>query len=272
MEDLVKFMKYLHLGEWITTVVVTVLLWRYVFKSLFELWFTNKLAMHKEDVATSLQLQKDLAIRKAEFEKVKLERALPLLESITECLYEHQLMFSSYISAVLNNHSLPERIEKLRLEKDKALVHSVSISGIYLPEEMRGLLQVMRKIVSCSWVDPSRNHNMLKELGDTTLVPLSAQDIYQKLFGCFQTMSNMYIGIDTKYSSYAEILADYEINSEFALITNNPIDRLAWVHFLMHEYFGSNEIVEAQNNAERYIKKLHTQDQASTQNPAEQTS
>ncbi|GEN26083.1 hypothetical protein HCU01_40320 [Halomonas cupida] len=93
---MIDVLDFLNLGKWAAVVLVVVVLWRWVFKDFSEKWFQNKLDLRKQEVESALQIQKDIAIREAEFQKIKLERVLPLLETMNSVISEHKLMNNSY--------------------------------------------------------------------------------------------------------------------------------------------------------------------------------
>jgi len=257
-----EIIRNLHLGEWATFVLVAYLLWKFVIKSFVEAWFKNKLEMQKQEVGLSLQLQKDLALKQAEFEKIKLERVLPLLEGMNASLSEHKMMFNSYISYIINKGGLPEDFEDIRLEQDKKIVSNLSSLSIYLPEEFRNLLFQLRKVISCSWHEPIIIYRILHSFNAVQQVPLAAQDLYIDLLECFYSMCNKYLGLGNEALSYIEILNAHNLNHEAATTKLDPVNQLAYKFILFHEYFGSGEKSEAQSKVENLFGAFSKNNQA----------
>ena len=82
MELITKF----NLIEWATVLAFITALWKFVLKSAFEIWWKNKLEEQKQEVGNALSIQRDLTLKKIEFEQIKLERVLPLLEEINSAI------------------------------------------------------------------------------------------------------------------------------------------------------------------------------------------
>lgn len=102
---MIEVIEFLNLGEWAVVVLSVVVMWHWVVKGLVEKWFQNKLDFQKHKVGSALQIQKGMAVRKAEFEKVKLDRVLPLLEDTNSVISEHKLMNNLYVSWIVNKGS-----------------------------------------------------------------------------------------------------------------------------------------------------------------------
>jgi hypothetical protein len=247
---MLEVVRDLHLGEWATFVIVVSLLWKFVCKSLVETWFKNKLEIQKQQVGHALQLQKELVLKQAEFEKIKLERVLPLLESVNGALSDHKMMFNSYISYIINKGALPKDFESKRLALDTKIIAHLSSLAIYLPEEFRTLIYQLRKVISCSWYDPQVMYRILHSFGAAQKVPYAAQELYIDLFECFYAMCNHYLGVSEKKSTYAEISKDHNLNFDAVTTKIDPVSQLAYKFILLHEYFGSREVSEAQTKVE----------------------
>lgn len=259
---MLEIIKSLHLGEWATFVVVASLLWKFVIKSFVDSWFKNKLEMHKQEVGLALQLQKDLVLKQAEFEKIKLERVLPLLEGVNGSLSEHKMMFNSYVSYIINKGGLPEKLEALRLEQDTKIISNISSLAIYLPEEFRALVYQLRKVISCSWHQPIVIYRILHSFNAAQQVPLAAQDLYIDLVECFYSMCNKYLGLGNESLTYMEILNAHNLDHEASTTKLDPVNQLAYKFILLHEYFGSSEKSEAQAKVENLFNALSKNTQA----------
>lgn len=251
---MLEIIEELHLGEWATFVIVVTALWKFVFKSLVDSWFKNKLELQKQEVNNALQIQKDLVLKKAEFEKIKLERVLPLLEGVNSAIASHKMLFNTYMQYIVNKCGDKEKLEQIRLENDEKMISFMPSLSIYLPDEFRSLVYQLRKIVSCSVRDPVVTAKVLREIGAGKTVPLLAQDLYSDLINCFHAMCNKYLGLSESESSYKDILDHFDLNKKSYTIKSDPENDLAWKFLLLHEYYGSGEQFEAQSNVERLYK------------------
>ncbi len=251
-----EYLEKLHLGEWATFVLVISLLWKFVFKSLVEAWFKNILAMQKQEVGNALQLQKDLVLKQAEFEKIKLERVLPLLEGINAALSEHEMMFNTYINLIVNKGGLPNDFEAERVELDGKIIEHLSAISIYLPNEFRALAYQLRKLISCSWHQPLVIYRILHSFGGVLKVTLAAQDLHTDLTNCFYAMCSQYIGLTEKTVPYLELLKKYNLDHNACTTKLDPVNQLAYKFILFHEYYGSSEKSEVQTKVENLFSAL----------------
>lgn len=254
---MIDVLDFLNLGKWAAVVLVIVVLWRWVFKDFSEKWFQNKLDLRKQEVESALQIQKDIAIREAEFQKIKLERVLPLLETMNSVISEHKLMNNSYASWIANKAGIPEDFEKKRVDLDGQLLKSLYASDIYLPNQLREVVRQIRKIVSCSWKDPSSIYYLLLEKGGVSCVYdvcNDANDVYGDLLNCFYDMCNKYLGANGDDQSYTEILNRHGFSSDVKPTSQNSAKRFLWNYILVHEYVSGEERSEALAQIEREYK------------------
>jgi hypothetical protein len=244
---------------WIGTLCgVLYLAWKYIIKIIFEKWLDYRLELSKQEVGHALAIQKDLALKKAEFEAVKLSRVLPLLESINKCLNEHSMMFGTYIGVVLSRGGLSEDFEDLRLAQDEKLVGLIPEICIYLPKEFRDLLYGMRRVVSCSWHKARAVSEVLYEIGDYKAVANAAQEIHISMIDCFYAMTNKYVGVVDDDREYADILMAYGFDVKVSIIDRHPIRLVAWRYILLHEYSGGKKIGEALEALKNYYNKQNS--------------
>lgn len=254
---MIEVIEFLNLGEWAVVVLSVVLLWHWVVKGLVEKWFQNKLDLQKQEIGSALQIQKDIAIRKAEFQKVKLERVLPLLEDMNSVISEHKLMNNSYSSWVANQGGIPEDFEKKRVDLDRRLLKSLYSAEIYLPNQLRAVIRRIRMIVSCSWKDPLSTYHLLLEKGTVNCVTdvcNDANDLYSDLLNCFYDMCNKYLGISEYEESYNDILNRYSFSNDINPIDPNPAQSFLWKFILLHEYVSGEERSEVIMDIERAYK------------------
>jgi hypothetical protein len=251
---MLELIKALQFEKWAVPIVFVILLWQYVLKSAFELWLKHQSEMQKQQIGNTLAIQKELVIKQTEFETVKLERVLPLLEEINGTILKHNMMFRTYTSAIVNKSGYPDNMEALRLEQDEKIIKAISSISIYIPSEFRILLYKIRRVISCSWDDSLRMYRVLREIGNTEEVPFAAQALYSDLVNCYYEMCNNYIGIGDKAQNYSDILSNHNLNSDVVTTKTDPINQLAWKFILLPEYYGDNNIIEAQYNLEEFYK------------------
>jgi len=236
---MIEVIKELNLGEWAVAVLVISALWRWVLKGFVEKWFQHNLSLKSKEIEFLLKTQQDITVRNAEFEKVKLEKALPLLESLSSVISEHKRMNNSYMSWIINKGGMPGNFEEKRVELDGKLLDSLSSAEIYFPNEHRHVTRQIRKIVSCSWRDPSQIYYQLLDIGTYDSVAdvcSDTNDIYQDLLSCFYDMCNKYTGTSECNESYKEILLRHNFSSDVKPIEVNPAQNFLWRHILLHEY------------------------------------
>lgn len=262
MELILEFVKEHRLGDWVTFLAIATGLWKFVLKSAFELFLKNRLDQRKQEIGNALAIQKELTLKQAEFEKVKLERALPLLEEVNGTISNHSMMFHTYTTALANRMSYSEKLEGLRLEQDKKIIVSISKAAIYIPEEFRNLLIKIRRVISCSFHDSETMCRVLRDIGNNTEVAFAALDLHTDLVNCFYSMCDKYIGLGKQETSYSEILTAHNLDNEVNTTKTDPINQLAWKFIVLSEAYGSNEIVEAQENYKQFFIDRKSQAEA----------
>lgn len=251
---MIEIIKFLNIGEWAVAVLIIVSLWKWVVKSLVEKWFQNKLDLQKQAVGSALQIQKDLAIKKAEFEKIKLERVLLLLEEINTVASEHKMMQNTHSSLIVNKGGLPESFEAQRVLLDTKMITALSSIAIYLPVELRSLVNQLRKIISCSWKEPLQTYYLLLEKGTINCVSdvcSQPNDLYNDLLDCFYDMCNKYLGLVVTDESYKDILKRHKFSDSIKPISPNPAQHFLWQYLLLHEYVSIAERSEVIANIEK---------------------
>lgn len=254
LELAMEIINKINLVEWAMVLAFITSLWKFVLKSAFEIWWRNKLEQQKQEIGNALSIQKELTLKKAEFEKVKLERVLPLLEEINSSIIEHNLMFNTYAYSIANNASCPEKLEELRLEQDKKMVSTLSKISIYIPSEFRVLLQQLRKVMSCSWHDTELVSSVLRSCGSSSEIAFAAQELYSELVDCYYSMCSEYISSTSRPTTFSEILTSHQLDQAATTNRLDPVNQLAWKFLLLPEYYGSSEKVTAQNQYEQFHK------------------
>ncbi|WP_274878001.1 hypothetical protein [Vibrio harveyi] len=251
---MLEIIEKLNLGEWATFVFVVVVLWKFVVKSLVDSWFKSRLDLQKQEVGHALQMQKELVLKQAEFEKIKLERVLPLFEEINAAVSEHKMVFNTYIYYVINKYGSTDKLEEERLKCDERIINAISSLGIYLPDEFRKVICRLRMVVSCCSRDPAETAKVLRSFGAGKSIPPLAINLYEELINCFHSMSAKYLGIANQDKSYQDILSEHNLDSDVKTTHNDVENELAYKFLLLHEYFGSGEQLEAQSKVEELYK------------------
>ena len=258
---MLEIAEFLKVGEWIggwTVVVLSIIaLWRWVIKSLVEKWFQSKLDLQKQEIGSALNVQKEISRQKIEFEKVKLERVLPLLEEINGIINEHRMMHSNFVSAIRKKGGIPNDFEDKRLELDIKFVKALPAIAIYLPKELRALLYQLRSIVSCCfWNEPLKIYYLLLEEGTINSVSdvcSHKNNLYSDLRDCFYDMCNKYLGLSTADESYEEILFRHNFSENIEPTNLNPAKMFFWRFLLIPEYVHPVE----RDQAIKAIKKAY---------------
>ena len=252
---MIEFLKsFKGLGTFATILIGCYLAWKFILSSMFEIWLKNKLEIRKQELSISLSLEKETAIKMAEFEIVKLNRVLPLLEAVNNSIQSHKMMHQSYLNAILNKGGIADNFESERLKIDEDLVKKISELSIYLPNEFRKLLYTIRCVISCSWVEPLTLNRVLRDIGGIKDVLDAASNLYSELTNCFFSMSAKYVGSTKNDSSYNEILKEHNLDDDTAsTIRQDAINQLSWKYILLPEYHGTSEIMSAQAEVEKKI-------------------
>jgi hypothetical protein len=249
--DFIK--EFRQLSGWIASIVLIALAWKLFLSSMWDKWFSHVLTMRANDISSALAIQKDLAVKKAEFESVKLNKALPLLERANGLIYKHNMLFSEHMRAILNNIDGRGNLENERMKVDTEMIDVLSSLSIYLPTEFRMFMVTLRKMVSCSFRDTKVMCNCLKSIGPLTDQVHSINESYFKTIDCFHSLCGKYVGSENIETTYPEILKKFDFSKDAEPLMNTPMNTLAWKFILLHEYFGSSEQVEAQAKLEAFF-------------------
>ena len=249
---MIEFLKSLkELGAFATILLGCYLAWKFILSSMFEIWLKNKLEIRKQELSIALSLEKETAVKMAEFEIVKLNRVLPLLEATNSSIQSHKMMYFNYLNSILNKGGIADSLESERLKIDKDLTKTIFELSIYLPNEFRKLLYTIRCVVSCSWIEPLKLNRVLREIGGARDVLDAANSLYTDLTDCFFNMSAKYVGSTENAGSYSDILKEYNLDDMASTTRQGAINQLAWKFILLPEYHGSSEIMAAQAEVEK---------------------
>ena len=224
---MLNLLKELHPGQLAPYVIVMILLWQFIAKSIFEMWSKNKFELQKEEQINHYQLQKEKQLKEVEFEKAKTERSLPILEQINHVTYYHKLIHNEYLTAIKYKSPSIEKREQERVELDKRFINNMTSINIYIPYDFRILLNRIRLIISSSFFTPKYVFYTLYECGNFSDVLSSADELYLEIINCFYDMSNKYIGITDHNISYKDILYRHNLDNHAETIKDDEINQLA---------------------------------------------
>lgn len=263
IKAITEFIKeFSQLSGWVAAIALMALAWKLFLSSMWDKWFSHVLATRANDISNALAIQKDLAVKKAEFESTKLNKALPLLERMNGLIYKHNMLFSEYMRMTLNNTDRPDYLETERLKVDKEMIEVLSALSIYLPFEFRVFIVTLRKIVSCSFAKTKVLYGCLKSIGPVKDQVHSINESYSNTIDCFHSLCGKYVGSEDNEFTYVEILKKFGFNEGAWPIMDTAISALVWKFVLLPEYFGSSEQVEAQNKMEAFFASKNAKNMA----------
>ncbi|PEI56595.1 hypothetical protein [Priestia aryabhattai] len=177
-----------------------------------------------------------------EMETVKLNRVLPILEELNKHIVKHKMIYSTYINSILNKGTFRKDFEKERLEIDGNVINLINQVAIYLPKEMRTILNSIRVVISVSWKEPNTLHNIINQDGlKHTDVGRKTLAIYNSYTECFYEMVNTYCEIQSKETSYSDILLKYNFDENGIYSENDILTRYVKAYILLHEYTSSKD-------------------------------
>jgi hypothetical protein len=245
----------LELGKWATIVVVAYLLWRLIFKKAYELWLKNNFNKRQDENIQTLKTQSDIVMKKLEFEMIKLNRLSPIIEEINNAITNYSMLHGNYLLYIDNKYPLPANFEEKRLKQDKIIIKQIAKISLYVPEEYSLLLWRIRKIMSCSWLDPIEVNQTLRTCGNLQAFTNEARIMKQNLIHCFYDMSRKILGLSNDLSGFPEILSKHHLNNTIEPIDINPMSNLAWKQILLPEYYDDDDKLQAQLECEAIYKK-----------------
>lgn len=219
----------------------------HLFLPFYKEFISHKFEKNKNQDNHNLQLERELLYKDLEFEKIKLERVLPELENINNILYEHRMMFNTYLYWIINKCGNTKEIEEERVELDKKIIISLSKVSLYIPMEFRLLINSYRKLISCSWISTQTVSNTLRETGEIEKILSSAHDLYDDISAAFYEMNKNFLGLVKKTDDYSLILTNLKLkleNSQIKTLREDIEYQIAWKTILFHEYYGSAEKLE----------------------------
>lgn len=187
------------------------LLWKCILNPAYSSYLEYKSEKEKMHEAVILDAQTKAVSTNYEFVATKLQRALPLLEDISLEFANYIMMFNSYLLCVSNNGIFDKKHESERLDIDSRLIEKIYKVSIYLPKELRVLLNQMRKIVSCSWKDSQIVSNIIRESKfNKNEVTNLASDVLIKYNNCFYDLVKLFCSITKDKETYSDILTYYK--------------------------------------------------------------
>lgn len=221
---------------------VILFLWNMVFNPIYTRYLDYRLEQAKLHEKTFIDIQDKMFSKRLEVETIKLNRVLPGLEEINLQIANHRMMFTTYIHACVNNEGLRSGMEDMRLEADKKIINEIYKISIYLPPEMRIILNELRRIVSCSWKNPIDIHCFIKQsIFDKEQIFEKAQDLYSLYHDCFYEMVYNYCSIGDTKLDYTEILEKYYIDKYGEYKHQDILVKFINLYLLFTEYYSKED-------------------------------
>jgi hypothetical protein len=241
---IVNVLNYFGIG--LATIVLIAAAWKWFLHDLFKTYLEHWTKKSEMQIQSALDNQAMIMSKQLELHAVKLGRVLPMLEEINLEISNHLMMYHNYTNAVVNKGSIGKDFEKMRYDIDSKIIDNIYRIGIYLPKEIKNILNRIRMIVSRSWKDPIVIREVLfsvfKSKDKITEVAKAAMEIYNKYLDCFQEMVESYCSVGSKSKvDCAEIMKKYGFDSDGDYIHSDVITRFAEAIFLLHEY-KTNEL------------------------------
>lgn len=279
MDDLFKKIAE-YLGYGAVSVAVLGALWKFFLKFLVEelikFRVTKQQSIHKHDLDKQLSDHKnelDKQLRQFEFqskaifdaqdkyltsklelESVKLGRVFDHLEQINLLYTNYLINFNSFMNSVVNNNRLRENSENLRLEVDTQIIDHIHKVAIYIPEELRIILNQMRVIISNSWQDPQVLYRVHGSIGvNGKLVAETAIQILSSYHKVYLDMVRNYCSVKSEKFDYSGLLAKYGFNDRGEFQNTEILARYVKGCILFHEYTDSSKMIELQNSLEESV-------------------
>lgn len=175
-------------------------------------------------------------------------RVSALLERLSESFGQHHLMMSNYLTYVLNKvPSIDGQFEADRVALDSAALESMGPLQMYLPAELRSVINRRRRIVSCSWRPPKGIYYML--LDAKYAFPRGpvegAHAIMNGLSSAYLDMVYLYMNGVTERARYADVLKEHGLDISAEKINMSADEEVACALILEHEYMPSSRISAA---------------------------
>lgn len=235
MDLILELTKYLGISTIFAGAIVS--LWKWVLNPIYTRYLDYKLDKAKLHEKTLIDIQDKMFSKRLEVETIKLNRVLPGLEEINLQIANHRMMYTTYVHACVNNEGLRSGMEDMRLEADKKIINEIYKISIYLPPEMRMILNELRRIASCSWKNPQEINRIIKQsIFDKGEIMAKAQDLYSLYHDCFYEMVYNYCSIgDTKFD-YAEILEKYHLDKDGEYKHQDILVKFINLYILLPEY------------------------------------
>lgn len=221
---------------------VILFLWKMVLDPIYTRHLDYNLEKLKLHDKALIDIQDKMFSKRLEVETIKLNRVLPGLEEINLQIANHRMMFTTYIHACVNNEGFSANMETMRLEADGKIINEIYKISIYLPPEMRTILNELRRIISCSWKDPQHINGTIKEsIFDKGEIITKSQELYSLYHNCFYEMVYNYCSIGDTKSDYAEILKKYQFDKDVEYKNQDILIKFINLYILHPEYYSKED-------------------------------
>ncbi len=214
-------------------------LWKMILNPIYTRYLDHRLRQAELHEKTFIDIQDKMFSKKLEVETIKLNRVLPGLEEINLQIANHRMMYTTYVHACVNNEGLRPGLEDMRLEADKKIINEIYKISIYLPPEMRMILNELRRMVSCSWKNPQEINRTIKQsIFNKQEILDKALDLYSVYHDCFYEMVYNYCSIGDVKLDYTEILEKYHIDEDGEYKHQDILVKFINLYLLFAEYYS----------------------------------
>ncbi|MBK6961568.1 MAG: hypothetical protein IPH23_10510 [Gammaproteobacteria bacterium] len=248
------------LSSWAAVGVVVVgliyLSWKAFLSSMIDRLHAHKLELRTVELSKALEIQRDAALKRIEFQQIKLNKTMPLLEKMNGCAYTHRLLVHGYTTAIINRYPANRKAEELRVSTDKEFLEAMTAASIYLPREFRNILSLIRNMISCYFFEPKEIYEELKSLGPMHEQMACIRECHTTAISCFIDMCEKYLGVQDEKCSYEEILKRHGFSENGTPISDTPLKKMAWKVVLLHEMHSESTKSDVLDELEEYFERL----------------
>jgi hypothetical protein len=106
----------------------------------------------EDDYRHRLEMEKNYTLNKYQIENIKVNRVLPIVEEFSENIKLKRVLFGTYLNVLLNKGN-PENYENKRIEIHTKLLELSGKVDIYIPFELKKIMDRLILLVSNSFHD-----------------------------------------------------------------------------------------------------------------------
>ncbi|MHB8063626.1 MAG: hypothetical protein ACYDG2_13505 [Ruminiclostridium sp.] len=213
-----------------------VILYKFVLSPAILKYSEYKIEKSKLQLNAIIDAQAAASNRIYELQMVKINLALPILQDISSDLYTFRMMYNSYLRCILNGVSFSDK-EDARVELDIKFTKEISQIFIYIPDEMRSLLQKLRIFISCYWKDSDSICTTINEsIFKKSEISKNVYKILKDYINCFYDMVSIYCNLTKENKTFADICSKHNIDINGQYLNDTPISKFSLFYILKHEY------------------------------------